>query len=85
MHLGYVGSPNIVHARLEATAQLIDQVRQATLVRNTSLDAFGNELEGTLLHIPVTRIASAALHGRKRTHAPVILVVLTLEDHDLTR
>lgn len=60
----------ISHARTKAAFHLVDNLRDASAIRDAPLDAFGNKLAGIFLEIS---ILASRRHSRERTHATVYL------------
>src|SRR5437016_1985492 len=78
-------SAAVAHCLPQPTDELVEDARKRTLVRDTALDALGNELFNVLdvaLEVAVTRGASRA-HGAERAHAAVLLEALSLLHDDV--
>src|SRR5262249_50798370 len=69
-HLADGGAPAVAHASAQTADQLIDQLREQSLIRNPALDPLGHQFAAGLLLIAVGR---ALRHGAQRTHASIAL------------
>ena len=69
----------ISHARTKAAFHLVDNLRDASAIRDAPLDAFGNELAGIFLEIS---ILASRRHSRERTHAAIYLKASALIQFD---
>src|SRR4051794_26235655 len=75
----------IAHRLPEAADELVEDVRDRALVRNSALDAFRHELVHVLdvaLEVAVLRIA-ARLHRAERAHPAVLLEALPSRENHL--
>src|SRR5438093_3761744 len=83
LHLLDRGRAAVAHGLAQAADQLVEDVRDRTLVRHPALDAFGDQLVDVLdVALEVTVLRVAPLHRRERSHAVVLLEALPArEDH----
>ena len=76
VQLLYGVTASVAHTGLQAAHQLVDGLARESLVRNSALYPFGNQLLVVLLEIAVL---GALVHGRQGTHTPVDLELAALE------
>src|SRR2546423_577979 len=82
LHLLDRGRPAVPHRLAQPTDELVHDVLERALVRNTSLDPFRDQLLDILdvaLEVAVLREATR-LHRSQRSHAAVLLEALALEE-----